>query len=170
MTDFVILTLVFLLTGIGFLAANLTLGRLVRPSLPNLEKSSIYECGESAVGTTTIQFDLRFYVVALLFLIFDVEIVFLFPWATVFGLVSRSSPGIPASVDALGRPDGAAEWLPLAAIEFFIFFGILLVGFAYLWFRGDLNWVRGLTAPPLTIPQSETQAPGPQRTTSTPKL
>src|SRR5215475_7592056 len=75
----------FVLTGFLFLFANLVLGWLVRPRLPNVEKLEIYECGEPTIGSSFVQFDLRFYVVALLFIIFDVEVAFFFPWAAVFG-------------------------------------------------------------------------------------
>src|SRR5512145_2069452 len=75
----------FALTGFVFLFANLVIGWLVRPRLPNTEKLEVYECGEPTIGSSFVQFDLRFYVVALLFIIFDVEVAFFFPWATVFG-------------------------------------------------------------------------------------
>src|SRR5882724_3377848 len=85
MTDLVLFLLIFLLAGAGLLAANLVLGWLVRPDKPDAEKSTIYECGEPTIGSAWVQFDLRFYVVALLFVIFDVEVAFFFPWAEVFG-------------------------------------------------------------------------------------
>jgi NADH-quinone oxidoreductase subunit A len=85
MTELVVLLLIFIGTGFGFLAVNLLLGRLLRPHRPDPEKGTIYECGEPTIGSSWIQFDLRFYVVALLFVIFDVEMAFFFPWATVFG-------------------------------------------------------------------------------------
>src|SRR5215467_8886839 len=75
----------FALTGFLFLFANLVLGWLVRPRLPNVEKLEVYECGEPTIGSSFVQFDLRFYVVALLFIVFDVEVAFFFPWAAVFG-------------------------------------------------------------------------------------
>ena len=71
--------------GIVFLFASLLFGRFVRAANPEPEKLEIYECGEPTIGSSFIQFDLRFYVVALLFIIFDVEVAFFFPWATVFG-------------------------------------------------------------------------------------
>src|SRR5262245_7202356 len=89
MTSLVITVLVFLSIGAAGLLANLVLGRLVRPNKPTPEKGDIYECGEKPVGTAWIQFDLRFYVVALLFVIFDVEIAFFFPWAVVFGSANK---------------------------------------------------------------------------------
>src|SRR6186997_2315510 len=75
----------FATVGFVFLFANLLVGRLLRPSNPHTEKLEIYECGEPTIGSSFVQFDLRFYVVALLFIIFDVEVAFFFPWAAVFG-------------------------------------------------------------------------------------
>ena len=124
--------IVFLVVGASFLAANLLLGHLLRPKRPNADKGEVYECGEEPIGTAWGQFDLRFYVVALLYVIFDVEIAFFFPWAVVFGQANRNGN------EALAR---------LAFLDFVIFFGILLVGFAYLWKRGDLVWVRSTTSP-----------------------
>ncbi len=71
--------------GFAFIFVNLLVGRFLRPHDPHEEKQEIYECGEPPIGSSFVQFDLRFYVVALVFIIFDVEIAFLFPWATVFG-------------------------------------------------------------------------------------
>ena len=135
MTALVATVAVFVSVGVVFLLANLLLGKLVRPDRPSAEKGEVYECGERPVGTAWIQFDLRFYVVALLFVLFDVEIAFFFPWAVVFGEATQSADaGNPT-----GRPFAA-----FAFVEFLIFFGILLVGFAYLWRRGDLEWVKTL--------------------------
>src|SRR6478752_2981405 len=71
--------------GVVFLFVNLLVGRFLRPANPHPEKLEIYECGEPTIGSSFVQFDLRFYVVALLFIIFDVEVAFFFPWAAVFG-------------------------------------------------------------------------------------
>lgn len=130
--------LVFLAVGVLFLAANLVVGKLVRPDRPSPEKSEVYECGEEPIGPAWVQFDLRFYVVALLFVIFDVEIAFFFPWAVVFGTATRSADGLVPGSD----PAAAAAFARFAFLELLTFFGILLVGFAYLWKRGDLEWVR----------------------------
>jgi NADH-quinone oxidoreductase subunit A len=163
-TELVTLLLIFLGTAVGFLAVNLFVGRLVRPNRPTPEKDAIYECGEPAIGTSWIQFDLRFYVVALLFVIFDVEMAFFFPWATVFGNANKLAhdditneqrieaqkgilPNQPASEESTGGRQAAAKklaWISFADILFF--FGVLLVGFAYLWKRGDLDWVRSTAA------------------------
>ena len=154
-------------TAILFVVVALALGRLVRPSDPTAAKLEPYECGEPAVGSSYVQFDLRFYVVALVFIIFEVEVAFFFPWAAVFGQVTilRAEPsaatlaaaarefGLPAAPAelALAAPAGgpaaadALRGFALAALaDLAVFFGVLLVGFAYLWRRGDLNWVRSV--------------------------
>src|SRR5437899_4885612 len=81
----------FLVIAVVFVAFHLLIGRFVRPNRPNAEKATIYECGEPTIGSAWIQFDLRFYVVALLFVIFDVEVAFFFPWAVVFGQANAVS-------------------------------------------------------------------------------
>src|SRR5436190_11761733 len=90
MTTLVLFFLIFLAAGLTLLAANLVLGRLIRPDKPSPEKAEVYECGERPIGDAWVQFDLRFYVVALLFVIFDVELAFFFPWAVVFGSATRA--------------------------------------------------------------------------------
>src|SRR5688500_2951960 len=97
MVDLVGHFLLFMVVAIGFLMVPLLLGKLVRPKLPNPEKDAIYECGEPTIGTSYVQFDLRFYVVALLFIIFDVEVAFFFPWATIYGnSVQLADPNLSA--------------------------------------------------------------------------
>lgn len=110
---------IFLALGLGFVLVNLTVGKLLRPSLPGAEKATIYECGEPTVGSSWVQFDLRFYIVALFYLVFDVEVALIYPWAVVF----REMPG-PAIV--AGAP----------------FVIIIVVGYAYEWYAGSLDWVR----------------------------
>lgn len=121
--------LVFILGGIFFVAAGLFTSFLLRPNRPNVEKLSIYECGEDAQGNAWGQFNVRFYIIALVFVLFDVELVFLFPWATVFGQKEL----IEAS---------AGLWGWFALVEVFIFVGILALGLAYVWVKGYLDWVR----------------------------
>ena len=171
MTEVVGHFLVFTVVTIGFLLTPLLIGRLVRPRLPNAEKDSAYECGEPSIGSSYIQFDLRFYVVALLFIIFDVEVVFFFPWAAIFGnAVQLTDPQltgvdrIALSEQLLTLPPGSltAEqaitpatalmlgWTGL--VDVLIFFGVLLVGFAYVWKRGDLEWVRTFTRQSSVVP------------------
>ncbi|MEZ6139065.1 MAG: NADH-quinone oxidoreductase subunit A [Zavarzinella sp.] len=164
MTDLVIILLVFIAIGVGFLFINMLLGKLLRPAKPNQEKGDIYECGEPTIGESWIQFDLRFYVVALLFIIFDVEVVFFFPWAAVFGstnqLAEQNTPPevrqeihqrmngsqAPPSVGEIGPATAAAKTASrIAFLDLAVFFSILLVGFAYLWKVGDLEWVKATT-------------------------
>lgn len=109
--------LIFLLVGVGFVAIGLVVAWLLRPHRPYPSKNTTYECGEMPIGDTRVRLNIRFYVVALIFLIFDVEVVFLFPWATVY--------------KSLG-------WF--AFVEMLVFLAILLVGFAYVWRKGDLDW------------------------------
>ncbi len=184
--------------AVVFVFANLVIGWLVRPRNPHPEKLEIYECGEPAIGSSYVQFDLRFYVVALLFIIFDVEVAFFFPWATLFGKTMnladeragnvaierrgddllltpsaagvlrelgvrdpRAPQGVPASLEreitAVGQQRqmeqvvhrGARQLGVLSAIDIFVFFVVLIVGFAYVWRRGDLDWVRAMKEAPV---------------------
>jgi len=164
MSDLVTLMLVFVAVGVGFLLTNLLIGKLIRPDKPSEEKGIVYECGEPPVGSSWIQFDLRFYVVALLFVIFDVEMAFFFPWATVFGganrladdrvpatekvVIQESLSGRPADPAVKPHEEAAKALAQLAFVDILIFFGVLLVGFAYLWKRGDLEWVRSMAGQP----------------------
>jgi NADH:ubiquinone oxidoreductase subunit 3 (subunit A) len=107
MTPLAAYLLLFLAVGVGFIFVHLVAGKLVRPSKTNPEKETIYECGEPTIGSAWVQFDLRFYVVALLFVIFDVEVAFFFPWAEVFG----KSNAIRATAD----PKTLAEYNDFAA-------------------------------------------------------
>src|SRR5262249_1870072 len=93
--------LLFLVIGVVFVAFHLLIGRFIRPNRPNAEKATIYECGEPTIGSAWIQFDLRFYVVALLFVIFDVEVAFFFPWAVVFGQANA----VARQTDVPDRPE-----------------------------------------------------------------
>ena len=246
----------FTVIAASFLLITLLIGKLVRPNLPNPEKDAIYECGEPTIGSSWVQFDLRFYVVALLFVIFDVEVAFFFPWAAVFGKTTRVADTSTTMVDAkkplqelgfeldrqihltiapereLGstvrpltteeaktfdlplddgvvvdtiidksvltsanievgdvirqvngkairsqqefaeslsvgesaqsfqllvrskveRTQSAAAMLGrIAFVDLLVFFGVVLVGFAYLWKRGDLDWVRASTSEAETV-------------------
>ena len=111
--------LVFLAAVVGLMLFVLVLWRVVRPQRFSEEKLTTYECGEEPVGNAWIQFNIRFYVFALIFVVFDVEAVFLLPWATVF------------------RELGA-----IAYLEGLVFIAILVVALAYVWRKGDLAWVR----------------------------
>jgi NADH-quinone oxidoreductase subunit A len=200
----------FALAGFSFLFINLLVGKFVRPDAPNTEKLEVYECGEPTIGSSFVQFDLRFYVVALLFIIFDVEVAFFFPWATVFGKathlmdpnfepvqVAAAAPdatppalstvelapaaarvlhdlGVPQPTVPLPEAEtsanttairNAAKQLALTSVfDILVFFAVLMVGFAYVWKRGDLDWVRAISkpeaeAPPLRIAELEEPEP-----------
>jgi NADH-quinone oxidoreductase subunit A len=158
MTQFVGYLLLFLGVSVFFVFIHLVLGRFFRPSKPDSEKLTIYECGEPTIGSAWIQFDLRYYVVALLFVIFDVEVAFFFPWAVVFGqasalakestsetqiqLAQRELMGGATGPISSEEREAAGKFATIALLDIMVFFGVLLVGFAYLWKRGDLSWVR----------------------------
>lgn len=120
--------LLFIIGGVGFVMVGLLVNRLIAPRHPNPEKLSTYECGEDPIGDNQVQFNIRFYVVALIFLIFEVEILFLFPWATVF-----AKPSLIIENPA---------WGILTMIEMILFAGILVLGLAYVWKKGDLAWIK----------------------------
>jgi NADH-quinone oxidoreductase subunit A len=178
----------FATLGFLFLFVTLVVGYFLRPREPNREKLEVYECGEPTIGSSFVQFDLRFYVVALLFIIFDVEVAFFFPWATVYGKATHlmdpnfqtatvqgeltphakalfkelgdenpTVPPLPESLVAASQGLGPQQKTSLAVsdlgrrlalfsiIDIAVFFAVLLVGFAYVWRRGDLDWVRALS-------------------------
>jgi NADH-quinone oxidoreductase subunit A len=217
----------FVVIAVAFVLVHLLIGKLIRPARPSAEKMTIYECGEPTIGSAWIQFDLRFYVIALLFVVFDVEVAFFFPWAVVFGGATRvaneSLPTeqrvqaflslAPASlsanvrqwqkeildsqenirflrrtntpenqaqiatleqhiaelqaninqevVETLPKVEQPARWLAwLAFADILVFFGVLLVGYAYLWRRGDLVWVRSTAAEQVSAaPSPKSPAP-----------
>jgi NADH-quinone oxidoreductase subunit A len=151
----------FAVVGFLFVLACLLLGKFVRSSNPTPQKIETYECGEPAIGPGSVQFDLRFYVVALVFLIFEVEVALFFPPATVFGRsvqlrAAGNNPVILSEANNLSeRQDdlltaSSAKALGLAAmLDLGVFFAVLLVGFAYVWRQGDLDWVRAVRHPAL---------------------
>ena len=120
---------IFAAFGAVFVLLNLVVGAVVRPKVPNPEKAAVYECGEPTIGSSWVQFDLRFYIVALVYLIFDVEVALFYPWAVAYG-------------NAVNAPEGAFALRQTALVDMLFFFGVLLVGFAYLWRFGYLDWVR----------------------------
>ncbi|HEY3967111.1 MAG TPA: NADH-quinone oxidoreductase subunit A [Planctomycetaceae bacterium] len=166
MTDLVGHFLLFTVLGVVFLLLPLVIGLFVRPTNPTSQKLAAYECGEPTIGSSYIQFDLRFYVVALLFIIFDVEVAFFFPWAAVYGESTQlldprltAESRIALSEKLLNQPAGTltadsgniisqatAHAVALTGLaDLLVFFGVLLIGFAYVWKRGDLDWVRAMT-------------------------
>ena len=109
--------LLFILVGIGVGVAPMVLGKLLAPNRPDPEKLSPYECGFEAFEDARMKFDVRYYLVAILFVLFDLEIAFLFPWATVINDI-----GVPGFVAMM------------------MFLAILVVGFIYEWMKGALEW------------------------------
>ena len=108
---------IFILIGAIFVALGLLGAWIFRPHRPYPEKNATYECGEEPIGSAWIRLNVRFYVTALIFLIFDVEVAFLFPWALIY------------------RQFGIFGFLEMA-----VFLFILFVGYAYVWGKGDLSW------------------------------
>jgi NADH-quinone oxidoreductase subunit A len=121
---FLVGVLIFVVAGLVFGVGALLFGKLIRPHNPGGLKDEIYECGEPTEGPAWVQFDLRFYVVALVFVVFDVEIAMLYPWATVYRKLIQQDLGEPVF------------WAMM------FFFGLLVIGFLYLWKFGYLDWVR----------------------------
>lgn len=175
----------FVAIGLVFVFVNLLVGKFLRPHNPHQEKGEIYECGEPTIGSSYVQFDLRFYIVALLFIIFDVEVAFFFPWATVFGkseqlaslaqenqaavtssqlsddaerllmemgvanptvpTVASQSSSVLETATANETMVASAKTLSLITlIDIAVFFVVLMLGFFYVWKRGDLDWVKAV--------------------------
>ncbi|HVO75922.1 MAG TPA: NADH-quinone oxidoreductase subunit A [Ignavibacteriaceae bacterium] len=117
---------IFFLTAIIFVVAVVFVAKLIRPAKPTKEKLLIYECGEDTVGSPWVKFNIRFYVVALIFLIFDVEVVLLIPWALVY------------------KQFGLGGFIVGA-----VFLLLLALGMAYEWRKGDLEWAKPKPVPPV---------------------
>ena len=109
--------LIFLILGALFVAGGMIAAWLLRPHRPYPGKLATYECGEEPIGNAWVRFNVRFYVIALVFLIFEVEVVFLFPWALVYRQLGL-----------------------FAFVEMAVFLLILIVGYVYVWVKGDLDW------------------------------
>ncbi|PKL89960.1 MAG: NADH-quinone oxidoreductase subunit A [Ignavibacteriae bacterium HGW-Ignavibacteriae-2] len=110
---------VFIIFAFLFVAISIFIAKLIRPSRPTKEKLTTYECGEDAMGSPWVRFNIRFYVVALIFLIFDVEVVLLFPWALTY-----------------------KDYGFYGFLVGIIFLVVLAIGMAYEWRKGDLEWAR----------------------------
>jgi len=119
--------LLFVFGGIVGVAAPLVIGKLIRPNRPNEEKNTSYECGEDPTGSAWGKFNIRFYVIALIFILFETELVFLFPWAIVFG-----------DKNLINETNGL--WGKFAFAEMTIFILILVLGLVYVWAKGFLEW------------------------------
>lgn len=122
--------LVFSGVGLVFVFANLIVASVLRPKRTHSDGLETYECGEETIGDAWIQFDIRYYTVALVYVVFAVEIAFLFPWALVL------NDALDGTGAAAGRGIGA-----FALVEGVLFVVILFLGLAYVWAKGDLDWV-----------------------------
>jgi NADH-quinone oxidoreductase subunit A len=122
--------LVFSTVGIVFVFVNMIVGSIIRPKRKTDAGLEVYECGEETIGEAWVQFDIRYYTVALVYVVFAVEIAFLFPWAIV---VRDALNGVGAA--------GAAGIGHFAVIEGILFITILFLGLVYVWAKGDLDWV-----------------------------
>ncbi|MGR3810794.1 NADH-quinone oxidoreductase subunit A [Jiulongibacter sp. NS-SX5] len=121
--------LLFVIGAFLMLTVILAIAKFLRPNKPNQEKGSSYESGEEAEGDAIISFNIRFYIIAIIFLLFEVELVFLFPWATVFG-----------NAELIAETNGSWAWYAIA--EMFIFIGVLALGLVYAWREGHLDWIK----------------------------
>lgn len=121
--------LLFIVGGVIFVILSFLVSRLIRPNRPNVQKLATYESGEEAISTAWTQFNIRFYIVALIFILFEVELVFLFPWATIF-----------ARKELIDQTNGLWGWFSF--IEMVIFILVLALGLAYAWVNGLLDWVK----------------------------
>jgi NADH-quinone oxidoreductase subunit A len=122
-----------LIFGALFVVLNISvLNRILAPKVKNAAKESIYECGEPAIGSAWVRFDMRFYTVALVFLIFEVEAAVMFPWAVVFKRLRDWGSESGNGLFVFG--------------EIIVFISILAVGLVYVWKKGDLDWVKSTLA------------------------
>ena len=126
--------LIFSGLAIFFVLGSLLAGRLLRPHYPTAEKSMIYECGEKPIGHAWYNFNPRFYLIALVFVVFEVEIAFMFPVASVYKWFLDRGQGL------------------LAFAEIFVFVAILMLGLVYVWVKKDLEWIRSIKGDPRGVP------------------
>ncbi|MBP6386566.1 MAG: NADH-quinone oxidoreductase subunit A [Pseudarcicella sp.] len=121
--------LLYVITALAFCVLTIGIAKFLRPHRPSYEKLTTYESGEEPTGNANVRFNIRFYVISLLFVLFDIELIFLFPWATVFA-------------DKQLNEDTNGLWSWYALAEMFVFIGILVLGLAYAWVKGHLDWVK----------------------------
>ena len=124
----------FFLVAIGFILGSLLFGKVIRPNNLYAEKLETYECGEAPVGPAWFNFNPRFYIIALIYIVFDVEIAFIYTVATVFRRWVDADRGL------------------FALVEIFLFVAILMLGLVYVWVKGDLEWIRSIKGDPRGVP------------------
>ncbi len=119
--------MIFVIGAMIFVSGGLATYWILSPKRPSEQKNTVYECGEDAVGDAYGNFNIRFYIIALIFVLFDVEIAFLFPWATVFG-----------DAQLIAETNGLWGWFSI--FEVFVFIAILALGLVYAWVKGYLEF------------------------------
>ena len=115
--------LLFMLVGVTVGVLPIVLGSLLAPHRPDAEKNSPYECGFEAFEDARMKFDVRYYLIAIIFILFDLEVAFLVPWAAIFGEIT-STPAVKL----------------FGFVEMMVFIAVLLVGYIYAWKKGALDW------------------------------
>jgi NADH-quinone oxidoreductase subunit A len=131
---------IFAIFSVIFVVANVSIiSRLLRPLKREAAKETTYECGEPPIGSSWVRFDMRFYSVALVFLIFDVEVAVMYPWARVFKKLAAAGPFVYA--------------------EMFFFVLVLGVGLVHVWKKGDLDWVKDISVQEARKRDARAQAP-----------
>lgn len=136
--------LLFVVGAMVFIGIGSLVSLQLRPHRPTIEKLSTYESGEAPTGSAWGKFSIHFYVIALIFILFEVEIIFLFPWATVFGKNDF-------------KEATAGQWTWFAFLEIFFFIMMLALGLAYVWVKGHLDWIKTFIQQPTfssKIPQT----------------
>ena len=124
----------FFLVAAAFMLGSLLFGKLIRPNNPYAEKLETYECGEAPVGQAWFNFNPRFYIIALIYIVFDVEIAFIYPVAAVFRRWVDQGNGVFALLEVCSSS------------------AILMLGLVYVWVKGDLEWIRSIKGDPRGVP------------------
>lgn len=140
--------LLFIVGALALFSLVMAVAWIVRPNRPSDSKLASYESGEESEGNTHVRFSIRYYVVALIFVLFEVELLFLFPWATVFS-------------DPLLLAETQQQWGWFTLAEVVVFISVLVVGLVYAWVRGFLDWeiaAPEVPLPPSTIPEDRYEA------------
>lgn len=132
----------FLAGAVVLISVILGISYLLRVKKPNEEKLTTYESGEDPQGNANVQFTMRFYVVALVFVLFEVELLFIFPWSVVFG-----------NAELVAATDGLWGWFAMAEMAVFVL--ILVIGLAYAWGKGYLDWI----VPPRPVAEVKSPVP-----------
>jgi len=134
--------LLFIIAAMVLMGLMLSIAKFLRPHRPNEEKLTTYESGEDPLGNANIRFNVRFYVIALIFVLFEIELLFLFPWAVMFG-----------NEELIAQTNGQWGWFAMTEMTVFVL--ILVLGLAYAWAKGYLDWVR----PTPLIPEVKSPVP-----------